>query len=71
MTLDAGAGYASYLWSPGGATTQTIAVTTSGSYTVTVTDGNGCTGTSAAEVVTVERVAPLARRARGNLATLG
>ncbi|MFN8145193.1 MAG: choice-of-anchor V domain-containing protein [Bacteroidia bacterium] len=51
VDLTASAG-TSYLWSPGGATTQTITVTNSGSYTVTVTSGT-CTGTSAATVVTV------------------
>ena len=34
-------------------TTQTITATTSGSYSVTVTDGNGCQATSAPTVVTV------------------
>ncbi len=43
----------SYLWSPGGATTQTLSATTSGSYTVQITDANGCTATSAPTVVTV------------------
>ncbi len=43
-------------WSPGGATTQSINVTTSGSYTVTVT-ANGCTSSpSAAKVVTVNPI---------------
>jgi PKD repeat protein len=41
------------VWTPGGATTQSITVTTSGSYTVQVTDGNGCSATSAPTVVTV------------------
>jgi uncharacterized repeat protein (TIGR01451 family) len=43
-TLDAGAGFASYLWTTG-ATTRTISVTSSGTYGVTVTDANGCTAT--------------------------
>ena len=42
---------ASYLWS-NGATTQSIDVTTSGNYTVTVTDSNGCSATSPAVSVT-------------------
>ncbi len=42
------------VWSPGSQTTQTITVNTSGSYTVTHTDANGCSSTSAATVVTVE-----------------
>lgn len=42
-TLDAGAGYASYLWS-NGAATPIISVSQSGDYTVTVSDGSGCTG---------------------------
>ena len=43
-TLDAG-GFVSYLWS-NGETTQTISAT-AGNYTVTVTDSNGCSNTSA------------------------
>jgi gliding motility-associated-like protein len=49
--LNAGAGYSAYQWSPGGAITQQLNVTTSGTYTVTVT-ANGCTGTTST-VVTV------------------
>ena len=41
-----------YLWNTS-ATTQIINVTASGTFTVTVTDANGCTGTSAPQSVTV------------------
>ncbi len=54
VTLNAGPGYATYLWNTG-ATTQTIKVADSGKYTVTVTDGTGCMGT--ADTIRV-RVAP-------------
>ena len=43
VTLDAGAGYM-YLWSDA-STNQTIDVTVAGTYSVTITDGNGCNGT--------------------------
>ena len=43
-TLDAGAGYLTYLWSTGD-NTQTITITTSGTYSVSVTDQN-CSGSS-------------------------
>jgi len=49
--LNAGVGFTSYLWSTG-ANTQTISVTTSGTYYVTVTNAGGCTGTDSI-VVTV------------------
>ncbi|HEX8618241.1 MAG TPA: hypothetical protein VF911_11700, partial [Thermoanaerobaculia bacterium] len=51
VTLTASAG-SSYLWS-NGATTRAINATQSGSYSVTVTNANGCSATSAATVVTV------------------
>jgi M6 family metalloprotease-like protein len=41
-TLDAGT-YSAYIWSTT-ATTRTISVSAEGTYTVTVTDGNGCSG---------------------------
>ncbi len=47
--------YSSYLWSPGGATTSSISATTAGSYTVSVTNANGCPATSQATVVTVNQ----------------
>ena len=58
VELDAGAGYLSYLWSPGGATTQTTTVSPASTtgYTVTVNGGTGCPATSAEHVVTVKGV---------------
>jgi hypothetical protein len=49
--LAADPGFSSYLWSPGGETTQTIQVTASGTYSVTVTDANGCQGSDSIEVL--------------------
>src|SRR5690606_10493411 len=49
ITLDAGNPGATYLWQPGGQTTQTITVNTSGVYSVLVTAG-GCTATGAKNV---------------------
>ena len=51
VTLTASAA-SSYLWS-NGATTQSIVATTSGNYSVTVTNASGCTTTSASTAVTV------------------
>lgn len=45
--------YSSYLWQPGLQTTQTITVSATGNYRVTVTDGNGCSGTSPIQTITV------------------
>lgn len=42
VTLDAGSGYASYSWTPGGATTRSIEVSEQGDYSVLVSDANGC-----------------------------
>ncbi|HUP61678.1 MAG TPA: hypothetical protein VNA69_14805 [Thermoanaerobaculia bacterium] len=54
VALDAGANFATYLWSPGGETTQAIAVTPSSTttYSVIVTDANNCSAT-ASHTVTV------------------
>ncbi len=50
-TLTAPSGF-TYLWSTG-ATTQSIVVTTSGTFTVTCTNARGCVATSAPVVITV------------------
>ncbi|MBN9337259.1 MAG: hypothetical protein J0I88_05345, partial [Chryseobacterium sp.] len=40
----------SYLWSPGGETTQTISVSNTGVYSVTVTDSYGCSSTASVSI---------------------
>ena len=47
LTLDAGAGYASYAWNTG-ATSEEIVVTAPGMYTVHVADATGCSGADGA-----------------------
>ena len=54
VILDAG-NYATYSWSTG-ETTQQISVNTEGSYTVNVTDVNGCQGVSSAPFVVTNKV---------------
>ena len=55
--LDAGGGYATYLWwrdtQPVGGAERYLTVSESGNYTVTVTNGNGCEGTSPPLAITV------------------
>lgn len=59
VTLSASNTFSAYSWNPGGATTSSIPVWQSGSYTVTVTDpNNGCVATSAPVVVTVNTTIP-------------
>ncbi len=53
-TIDAGAGYTSYSWSPSGSS-QTLNVTTTGTYSVTVTDANGCQGIDEINVTFTEQ----------------
>jgi hypothetical protein len=49
LILNAGEGYTAYLWNDG-TTGKNLIVTTNGTYTVTVTDGNGCHGTDGIHV---------------------
>jgi gliding motility-associated-like protein len=48
-TLDAGAGFIAYLWS-NNATTKSININQIGNYAVTVTDSNGCKGTTSQNI---------------------
>jgi hypothetical protein len=61
LTINAGNAGASYIWSTG-ATTQTVAATTAGSYGVQVTNTNGCIGRDTVVVT----VSPLPVVALGN-----
>jgi subtilisin-like proprotein convertase family protein len=56
---------ASHLWS-NGATTQSITVTQSGNYSVTVSNGNNCSATSAATVVNVSQIPVTATASTNN-----
>jgi len=50
VTLDAGSGFNTYQWSPGGELSQSIDVSTTGLYEVEVTDLNGCAATATVDV---------------------
>lgn len=56
LILDAGIAGAQYRWTPGGATTRTLRVTTAGTYRVEVQAGNNCQGND--EISVAFRPAP-------------
>ncbi|QQS27780.1 MAG: choice-of-anchor L domain-containing protein [Sphingobacteriales bacterium] len=56
-TLSAPPGFSTYAWSPSGSTSS-ITVNTPGTYTVTVTDANGCTGTASVNVTQEASLSP-------------
>lgn len=58
-----------YLWS-NGATTQTISVTTSGNYSVTITHSNGCSATSFTVNITVNSLPTVYSLTTGNEVTV-
>lgn len=57
-TLSAGGGYTNYLWSTG-ATTPTLNVTTGGTYSVTVTNGYGCSASASLPITVYSLPAPV------------
>jgi len=65
LTLEAQPGFSAYSWSPGGQTSRIIVVAPEATttYTCTVTDENGCQGTSADHTVTVGNCVNLLRNA--------
>lgn len=50
VTLNVPSGYSNYVWSTG-QTTPSITATTSGTYSLTVADANGCTASDAVDVI--------------------
>ncbi|MEO8378993.1 MAG: hypothetical protein ABI779_04940 [Acidobacteriota bacterium] len=78
VLLDAGSGFASYLWS-NGATSQTITVSpaATATYSVTVTDGSSCSGSdshtvtvSANPTATISVAASVCQGSTGNAASV-
>lgn len=65
-TLNAGAGFSSYLWSDG-SITQTIIVNQIGTYSVNITDANGCINS---DIVNVVSINPLPTPNLGNDQTI-
>ncbi len=57
LTLSAPNGFSSYLWS-NGATTQQISVTASGTYSVTVTNADGCSSPASEDITVTVIPAP-------------
>lgn len=66
VTLDAGAGFASYLWSDN-SMNQTLDVTADGIYGVVVTDANGCQNSDMVQITFVQCIIPQGNHGSGNL----
>jgi len=63
-----GTGPYSYLWMPGGQTTQNVSGLCAGSYTVTVTDANGCTQTT---IINITQPQPLSANVSATSSSCG
>ncbi len=50
VSASGGTGSLSYLWNPGGATSSSVSSLAAGTYTVVVTDANGCTANGSATI---------------------
>lgn len=68
MDLIATPGFSSYTWNPPVGSTNTITVSGSGQYSVTVEDANGCTATSVVANVTVQPIPTPVIAANGPIA---
>lgn len=64
-----GSGAPNYSWSPTGSTSSTINVNSTGSYTLTVTDSNGCIGTATQSVTVNSLPAPTINQVGADLIT--
>ena len=62
-TINAGAGFAGYLWQPGGQTSPQITVNQNGHYSVTVRNAAGCTASDTITVTFVPNTASIAEPA--------
>ncbi|WP_369048666.1 DUF4347 domain-containing protein, partial [Tenacibaculum sp. UWU-22] len=71
VNASGGAGSYTYLWSPGGATTQTVSNLAPGTYTVTVTDSNRCTTTAETTVNALSCTMTVAIDSSTNIACKG
>jgi hypothetical protein len=54
VSIDAGSGFSGYLWTPGNDDTESLDIDEAGTYSVRITDANGCTASDTVQVVFAE-----------------